>query len=64
MHQLDAMGMAKAVSDSGFRADPAHMSAGDRFGRLVKNDALDRVADVAAVEHVGDIGQGHHHEPV
>jgi hypothetical protein len=31
-------------------------------GCLIQNDAFNRVADVSAVEHIGDIGNGNHHE--
>src|ERR671925_1382853 len=51
-----------AVSHSGCRAEPAHMGGGDRFGGLIEHYALYRVADVTAIEHVGNVGQRDHHE--
>src|SRR5262245_1752753 len=38
------------------------MGGGDRFGGLIEHDALDRVADIAAIEYVGNVGQRDHDE--
>src|SRR6185295_6545 len=41
----------------GPRAEAAHLGGGDRFGGLVEDDPLDRVAHIAPVEYVGDVGE-------
>jgi hypothetical protein len=52
--------LSGSISDSRRCAEAAHVGTGDRFCRLVENDALDRVADVAAIE---DVGRNGRHKP-
>jgi len=33
------------------------------FGWLIKHNALDRVTNIAAVEYIGNIGEGYNYEP-
>jgi hypothetical protein len=40
----------------------SNLGCGDVFNRKIKVDALDRVADVASIENVGDIWQRNHDE--
>ena len=44
------------------QAKLTHFGGGNRFSGLVEHDALNVVADVAAVKDIGDVGQRHHDE--
>ena len=38
------------------------MRGRDRLDLVIENDALDDIADIAAVEHMGDIGHWNNYE--